>query len=246
MLGVKLSEAQSYLVKSSDLVNMVICDGFNHLISSETITSLKGQTNITSTNSSPFPRPPVPTPPIRTTLNHLNESINQNGNNGFHCTSDSSDAVNNIKGLNKNSPTPISTSTDQNSSSICNYDNLRSIDSDDSHLASPDRIKNSTSNNLINNNFSNNERPKMLNSTSLTSSINGKNGANMTSVNDNYNQQQISNLPITDKSLMNNIMNKSLPNDPKSQSMFTTNNNSNNINNVNVNNVSTFLKIIKT
>lgn len=243
----KLSEAQSYLVKSSENVHMVICDGFNHLISSETITSLKAQTSLTSTstlsNASPFPRPPVPIPPARSTINnnHLNDSnSNQNGNyNGCHNGNFASDNIDNINGSKNKPPTPTINLTLQNSSSSCNYDNLRSIDSDDSHLPSPDQIKNSTSSNLINNDSLNNEKPKIINSTSFTNSINGKNGVNApTSVNgNNINiQQQTPSLPINDKSLMNNIMSKTLFNDPKSQSMFT-NNNSNNTNNI-INNVS--------
>jgi hypothetical protein len=218
---------------------MVICDGFNHLISSETITSLKSQTSMTSTNTlsnaSPFPRPPVPIPPVRSTLNnHLNDShSNQNGNNnGNHNGNSISDNLENVNSYKNKPPTPTINLTLQNSSSTCNYDNLRSIDSDESHLPSPDQIKNSTSNNLIN------DKPKLINSTSFTNCSNGKNGVNTTPVNNGNNihsQQQTPCLPITDKSLMNNIMNKTLSNDPKSQSMFT-NNNSNNTNNT-LNNV---------
>lgn len=46
----KLSEAQSFLVKSSDQVYMVICDGYNHM---------GPQALITPTQHQPFPRLPL-------------------------------------------------------------------------------------------------------------------------------------------------------------------------------------------
>jgi hypothetical protein len=218
---------------------MVICDGFNHLISSETISTLKAQTSVSSTSTtinsiaSPFPRPPVPQPPARQMINNSSNDINHNGNekssnNGYHNGNgnvDTTDSTSNSFKINKAPPPPPPAKLAlQVSSSSCNYDNLRSIDSDDSHITSPEPLNGN--NHIID------DKSKLSNSNSFTNS-NIKNGVDTTTI--SVTQQQPSSMPITDKSIMNNIMNKTMANDSKSQSMFTNNSNNSNINTINGN-----------
>ena len=243
MLGVKLSEAQSYLVKSSEYVHMVICDGFNHMHNQNSLINENGVNVINGStpkqpaiNASPFPRPPAPLPPIRQT-NHLYDTSNgtpvlhTNGSaktNGH--VNDNVDFVSPSVYKNK-IPVPNKLPVAVSSSS-CNYDNLRNIDSDDSRLTSPDTLNNYA----FNSNMSDKTNGKLANSISFSNgTTNGTNGVhkpnnnNSTPINNantvnNIQQHTTSSLPITDKNLMSNIMNKSALNDPKSQSMFTNNN----------------------
>ena len=256
LLGVKLSEAQSYLIKASDYVHMVICDGFNitpkngQFTKSEVNNEISSNQQLTtssngiSVSASPFPRLP-PQPPLRQS-NNINNNSNSlydtpgnlnsfqltngipkiNGHYDSNINTDHPDFVNNKH----KAPGKLPLSMSNN----CNYDNLRNIDSDESRLTSPD-----VANNYI---FNTNGNSKMVNSVSFNASngstLNGKlksTPINSTSMLSNLQQQQNSSLPISDKNIMSNIMNKSLnPNDPKSQSMFTANTNSNtNSNSVN-------------
>lgn len=101
--------------------------------------------------------------------------------------------------LNKPSKLPITPSS-------CNYDNLRNIDSDDSRLTSPDTFDKLS-----------NSKPQQLITPILNLKLNNNNN-NSTPLNNSTNNNQ-------DKSLMNNIMNKSSQmNDSKSQSMFVNSN----------------------
>lgn len=223
---------------------MVICDGFNHMHNQNSLINENG-INVTngatpkqpSINASPFPRPPAPLPPIRQT-NILYDSSNgtpvlqTNGSaktNGH--ANDNVDFVSPSVYKNK-IPIPNKLPVAVSSSS-CNYDNLRNIDSDDSRLTSPDTVNNYTFNNIDKSNG------KLANSISFSNGgTNGTNGVhkpnnintNSTPINNantinNIQQHTTSSLPITDKNLMSNIMNYSSSNDPKSQSMFTNNKN---------------------
>lgn len=194
LLGVKLSEAQSYLVKSSDQVHMVVCDGFN--VPAGTL-SLTPQTSISPSNSLPFPTtnsssstpvvPPVTLP--KPVLSHQHSSGTTNGHGG-----DRTDLVNGSRFSSRTSvpSTPTTTLT----SAQCNYDNLRDIEGVTDDYTTVAQLNSSNGNGC---------KPPPLPSSSL---------------------------PITDKSLMNNILNKTTAAansiDPKSQSMFTANNNQNN------------------
>jgi len=204
LLGVKLSEAQSYLIKSSEYVHMVICDGFNAQSASDTKpASVKIEESFSNgkpinggLNSSPFPRVPPPQPPARQSINVHQNNGTLNGNhvsNGYLGPNDNVDFGSN--GLQVPNKLQIL------NSSNCNYDNLRSIDSDDSRLTSPDPV---------NSFIYNNGRTPTTNPPHALSAIQ---------------QHQTSSLPITDKNIMSNIMNKSNNVDLKSQSMMTTNTN---------------------
>jgi hypothetical protein len=123
------------------------------------------------------------------------------------------------------------------SSSACNYDNLRSIDSDDSRLTSPDMATSSNTNFLFNGTAPQTTN-KLAASVSFTNSTNGKTQQQQppvplkstpiiqnSQIATNIQQQQTSSLPLSDKNLMTNIMNRSnVVNDPKSQSMFAASN----------------------
>ena len=245
LLGVKLSEAQSYLIKSSDYVCMVICDGFN-VSKNANETSLHSETlqqNGTSSSSLPFPRPP-PVPAARQHITNGNGHHSNGNGNGVHNHNGYTDKDSTVNNHTLAIPNKLPVAT---SSSSCNYDNLRSIDSDDSHLTSPDVIQNYNFNSTTTTTMTTTSSitPKMPTSISFTQ--NTTNGTHLTTKNGNGNhnstpinplnavnqihQQQANSLPITDKHLMSNIMNKSnnvSMGDPKSQSMFTHNNNNSN------------------
>jgi hypothetical protein len=200
---------------------MVICDGFN----------VPEQNGNTQTPVAPFPRlnnkqnessTPLSTP---THLTHVpNGTTNkttlnghiQNGVNLSYSSIRNTNNNNNINNINNNNVVNKTPKLELNSPlSNCNYDNLRSVDDEDD---------NDSENNLQNEN----NAPK-LNGNGVS-----KNHAikNSTPINNNNlpAQQQTSSLPLTDKNLMNNIMNKTINNnfDIKSQSMFHPNNNNNN------------------
>lgn len=227
---------------------MVICDGFNinpknqftkPEVKNEILTNqqLTTSSNGLSITASPFPRLP-PQPPLRQSNNMINNpnslydtptNLNSfqltngipktNGHFDSNLNTDHHDFVTNKH----KAPGKLPLSMSNN----CNYDNLRNIDSDDSHLTSPDVV-----NNYI---FNTNGNSKMVNSVSFNASngstLSGKlksTPINSTSMLSNLQHQQNSSLPISDKNIMSNIMNKSLNlNDPKSQSMFNANTNSN-------------------
>ena len=206
-----MSEAQSYLIKSSEYVHMVICDGFNAQGASDTKAApqVKIEESLTNgkptggVNSSPFPRVPPPQPPARQLINVHQNNGTLNGNhasNGYLGHFDANAPNDNVdfgsNGLQVPNKLQIL------NSSNCNYDNLRSIDSgDDSRLTSPD---------AVNSFIYNNGRTPTTNPAHALSAIQ---------------QHQTSSLPITDKNIMSNIMNKSNNVDLKSQSMMTTNTN---------------------
>lgn len=198
LLGVKLSEAQSYLVKSSDQVHMVVCDGFNVAADSSSA-SLTPLTSMSPSSSLPFPTAnssssssstPVP-PPVTLPKPVFNV---QNATNGH--TGSGADRTD-FSGLNGNrfsrSSIPSTPTTTMNAQ--CNYDNLRDIEG-----ATEDYT--------------------------TVAQLNAANGNGVKPPP----PPPTSSLPITDKNLMNNIMNKTSGSgfDPKSQSMFTANNNQNN------------------
>jgi protein scribble len=244
LLGVKLSEAQSYLIKSSDYVSMVICDGFNVANTplantNETVyVNANGHhpnNNNISTSSLPFPRPP-PVPLARQSISTT--SNGKSNGNGIHVNNnkDNLDSTKTKKQLPSKLPVAIPT-TPTNTSSSCNYDNLRNIDeSDDSRLTSPDIISNynfinNTPNKLpVSQSFSNANNYTKTPLNSSNNNNNNNNNTNSTPVNplntiNNIQHNQANSLPITDKNLMSHIMNNTniSINDPKSQSMFTHN-----------------------
>ena len=207
---------------------MVICDGFN------------APTN-TSTPLAPFPRlnslqhtsnGMKPTYDLTETPVLLNGTLSGKAVTNGHSAppppvearkpSAKLQQINNNNNNNKNK---------HNNS--CNYDNLRSIDSDECQQSSPTES-----------NSASNLRAQFFK--------NGSNGACKLPVPVSANSTPVSNqstitssLPLTDKNLMLNIINRSSQQqDPKSQSMFTpTNGNSkNNISSNNNNNAS----IVKT
>lgn len=182
---------------------MVVCDGFN---------------NLPTTNQPPFPRLPS-NQLLKQSVSHgnqvsydlnetpvLNQSpiVQQNGTR----PATNGHVLDKGRLLNNNNNNNI------NNNSACNYDNLRDIETSSQC--------DSTGNNLS----------SLSSATSNDLFLKSKYGAtsNGQIINNNNNQQAAStSLPITDKSLMNNIMNKSTAqNDPKSQSMFTNNNNTTN------------------
>jgi hypothetical protein len=200
---------------------MVICDGFNvpppgvepiPFNSSETEASSINSTTTTTTtisNQLPFPRVPPPAPPARTMIPHSTE---QNQPTNGHHTSPSGPFLNGTHKSNgyqdkpSLTPTPTPTPTPPRqlhglSNSHCNYDNLRSIDSDESHLTTPEPPQ---------------TKPAFLLS-------NGSNKIKSTPANPSpaVQQQVTTSLPLTDKNIMSNIMNKSNGSDIKSQSMMT-------------------------
>lgn len=285
LLGVKLSEAQAYLVKSCDNVHMVVCDGFNHLLPKSALNNenngLGGEVNghqltngHSSSRSSPFPRPP-PQPPARNSanLNLITGHDHQANGNGVAASSLSSSSASTtssassttssnghsdtdlppeppikpatgyVNGYKLNKPiVPLPTATSSkhqqlpplsssNSSSNCNYDNLRNIDdSDDSHVTSPaDGIP---AHHLNGNGHQNSSSSSRLSSSNgnghVSSNGNGVKAATMMTpaALTNNTIQQPASAPITDKNLMKSIINKTISNssgDPKSQSMFTSN-----------------------
>ena len=284
LLGVKLSEAQAYLVKSCDSVHMVVCDGFNHLLPKSALNEnngleVNGHGHGQVTNghsmvkSAPFPRPP-PQPPARNSAN-LNlvapEQINGHGtaslsSSSASTTSSASSTSSNghsdtdlppepslsakppgyVNGYKINKPiVPLPTTkqlplSSSNSSNNCNYDNLRNIDSDDSHVTSPDTAPSIPNAHHLNGNGHQNSSSSSRLSTSIHTNGNGHavsngNGKMTTSttttpasINNQQHQQQHhpASAPITDKNLMKSIINKTINNsaaDPKSQSMFTSN-----------------------
>lgn len=226
---------------------MVICDGFNQLLPKSAHTDLEltnghHSTTTTTTNghhvkSSPFPRPP-PQPPARqlapSDANGLSSSsastTSSASSNGLSDTDQPSEpvakpaaatTVNGYK-LNKpivplpvGKPLPLSTS-----SSNCNYDNLRNIDSDDSHVTSPD----TAGPGHLNGGNSSHSAQRLSTSVHTNGNghvLNGKTTTTPTSNNSNINHP--ASAPITDKNLMKSIINKTINSDPKSQSMFTSN-----------------------
>jgi len=208
LLGVKLSEAQSYLIKSSEYVHMVICDGFNVPPPGvEPIPINKTEESLPVKNSLPFPRVPPPQPPTRQMIPVPPKKPELNGVNGVHKTNGHQDAID----FAKKQQQIITNNPPQQQNSNCNYDNLRNIDSDDSRLTSPEPSQAYLLNGsaaLSNNNFNN--KVKFISS-------------NSPSVQNSVNQQVNSSLPLTDKNIMSNIMNKSNNIDIKSQSMMTNN-----------------------
>lgn len=195
-MGVKLSEAQSYLVKSSDYVHMVVCDGFN-----------------VTQNSIPFPRlnatasSSIPNYDLNETPQFMPKSVVQPLNG--HLPGDRIDyGGQQMNGQRTKAPIPTPQSAQ------CNYDNLRDIDTDD-YLHSTN-----LSNNITNNNNTTTTTNNNGNTNNGSNNINGTKASTP--------QQHSSSLPITDKSLMNNIMSKS-GGDPKSQSMFANTNNTPNV-----------------
>jgi hypothetical protein len=197
---------------------MVICEGFNTILQQQQ-QQLQKQTdpvelytNGTKPSSAPFPKPP-PQPPARqfTLLSNGGSKVaDTNGNhkptNGHHNNNEE------ISTNNKKIPIPNKLPL-TNTTTTSNYDNLRNIDSDDSRLTSPDVI-----NNYL---FNGNSTPKMPNSQSFTKPITTPTPPPPTSLTK-------PSLPITDKNIMNNIMNKCNI-DPKSQSMMTTETTNNSI-----------------
>ena len=207
---------------------MVICDGFNVPFQNQIISNSNTNGSLIEQNgikplaqplSAPFPKPP-PQPPARqfTLINSNGSQVNDtNGHtktNGHHVNNNhnhnhnSEELTNNsIKKQHIPNKLPLVTST-----SSCNYDNLRNIDSDESRLTSPEAVNNY----LFNGNStpSLTATPKMPTSQSYTNNINKTKPT--TPLLGNSAQ------PITDKNIMNNIMNKCNNFDPKSQSMLTT------------------------
>ena len=181
---------------------MVICDGFNVPLQQLQANNSQNEQTTNNTNGikvSSFPKPP-PQPPARTFIPAPIQPVEQNGNHKL-----------NGNGLNhsdnsKKQPIIIPTKLPlTQSTSNCNYDNLRNIDSDDSRLTSPDVVNNY----LFNNSTPVTVTPKMPSSQSFT---NNKVKPTPPPVNPTA---------ITDKNIMNNIMNKCNI-DTKSQSMMTT------------------------
>lgn len=216
---------------------MVICDGFNVPNTPTSPSSLTNET-INGANSSinnngasmPFPRPP-PVPLARQSISSNGNGINNHSSSKENKNGNQQDNLDTASKQIKQAPNKLAVI----SSSSCNYDNLRSIDSgDDCHLTSPDT-------NIPSYNFNTSaSTPKMPTSISFTQKpSNGNhytkmpisNSSASTPINplnaiNNIQNQQANSLPITDKNLMSNIMNKTniSINDPKSQSMFTHNN----------------------
>lgn len=247
LLGVKLSEAQSYLIKTSDYVHMVICDGFNVPLQQEQQQQQQQSSNgtpkppLTASSSAPFPKPP-PQPPARqfTSLNNnlpkFESSSNGTSTNSVNTsTTTTTTSTNNKLNGNHSEESPLATSGKKpqpaiptklpltTSTSNCNYDNLRNIDSDESRLTSPEVVNNYSFNG--NNTNNGNSTSKMTNSQSFTKSKPVTPASNPVPPSNATNS-------ITDKSIMNNIMNKCNNFDPKSQSMLTTTNTDSNGNSV--------------
>lgn len=218
LLGVKLSEAQSYLVKSSDTVHMVICDGFNVAPPGvEPIPlNIEEPNTINAPSQLPFPRVPPPAPPSRTMIPSTTERQSTNGHHSTNMTTPNGSYLNGNQYSNGCQETIESIKAKQNltptppkqlhglSNSNCNYDNLRSIDSDEAHLTTPEP-----------------PQPKNLFPTNGILNKN-KTPTNPSSVINSTQQQVTASLPLTDKNIMSSIMNKSNNNDIKSQSMMTT------------------------
>lgn len=172
---------------------MVVCDGFNVPPPGVEIASTNDDSMNKQPNSLPFPRVPPPQPPARQSIPNLN-GHNGNFSNGNHKSNGLHDDL--------DSSIQAQSKLQITSSSNCNYDNLRSIDSDDSRLTSPEPSQ-CYSFNATPNNFKINQTP-----TNKPAAVNAV-------------QQQItSSLPLTDKNIMSNIMNKSNNIDIKSQSMM--------------------------
>lgn len=211
LLGVKLSEAQSYLVKSSEYVHMVVCDGFNVPPPGVDPIPINDEPlpNTNNKNSLPFPRVPPPQPPARTILpeptNGHNKTQNNSCVNGNNQVNGHRDSVDFAKNNNTGAPLQTPNKLQIVSNSNCNYDNLRNIDSDDSRLTSPEPNQN-----------------YLLNGTSNSNKIKST-PVNTTPTVNSVHQQVTSSLPLTDKNIMSNIMNKSNNIDIKSQSMMTAN-----------------------
>ena len=219
MLGVKLSEAQSYLIKSTDSVHLVICDGFNKAPPGvEPIPlSIDEPSSIKTSCQLPFPRVPPPAPPSRTLIPPITENSPRNGNqitnittpngsylNGNQKENGCQETIDSIKAKQNLTPTPPK-QLHGLSNSNCNYDNLRSIDSDESHLTTPEPPQ--PKNYFLPNGTTQNKNKTPNNTSSVTNSV----------------QQQVTaSLPLTDKNIMSSIMNKSSISDIKSQSMMTT------------------------
>ena len=173
LLGVKLSEAQSYLIRSSELVHMVVCDGFNHLIDADTAAKLNdhngpqpstlarlnartttptstASTTTTAAATTPFPQPPpppptVPKPTLRQTLGQTQASLSNglvvdvlNGASATTTTTTASsgcisDHVDFKTIANQLVPVAFksaSVATTSSSAACDNYDNLNNIDDD--------------------------------------------------------------------------------------------------------------------
>lgn len=203
LLGVKLSEAQSFLIKTSEIVHMVICDGFNAESSPSVTTN--------STPMAPFPR--------------LNKSANGNGNNGsagYDLTETPVLLNGNLSKLNGAhnetliTPNPkriVSHNNNGNNvSSSCNYDNL--------HDMEPAGDETDNSQPMTRSQFYANEKAKFFANGNGNGKVNNNTTIPSTPINPIAQNQSV---PITDKSLMNNILNKASLNDSKSQSMFTPN-----------------------
>jgi len=202
LLGVKLSEAQSYLIKSSETVHMVICDGFN--VPPPGVEPIPlNKIEEPPKSSLPFPRIPPPQPPARQSIPASTNGHSTNGLNGIHKPNGHQDSIDSAK---KAGNLQI-----LSSSNNCNYDNLRNIDSDESRLTSPEPNQNYLLNGtpVGNNKFNNNIKSTPTNPPQVVNSVH---------------QQVTTSLPLTDKNIMSNIMNKSNNIDIKSQSMMTNTN----------------------
>jgi hypothetical protein len=198
---------------------MVICDGFNVPLQNQnqinrSLIEQNGTKPPVQPLSAPFPKPP-PQPPARqfTLINNGLQVNDTNGHiktNGHHTNNNHSSEEITNNSINKQlipNKLPLVTST-----SNSNYDNLRNIDSDDSRLTSPEVVNNYLFNGNSTSTLS--ATPKMPTSQSYINNI--KNNKPTPPLSSNSSQ------PITDKNIMNNIMNKCNNFDPKSQSMLTT------------------------
>ena len=194
---------------------MVVCDGFNVPPPGVEPIPLNDESILINSkpNSLPFPRVPPPQPPARTLIpqsepmNGHHTPTNGSHTNGIHKSNGHQDTIDFVK--NNNSTPQLPSKLQIVSNSNCNYDNLRNIDSDDSRLTSPEPVHNYIFNGKSQTHFHNNN----IKSTPT----------NPASVVNSVNQQVTTSLPLTDKNIMSNIMNKTNDFDMKSQSMMTTN-----------------------
>jgi hypothetical protein len=265
LLGVKLSEAQSYLIKSSDYVHMIICDGFNTTrrslqpqpqSQSQSVTPTKMNEQLINDHKTKIPSPIVKTsepsqpPPSFPRLSQPPQPAARQSVNIYD--QQKQDEIDNQKPLISSQKPKLIIETNSPLSN-CNYDNLTSVNEDDSSLnknvqlssiTTPQHISGGIKGNsfheanhrLITNDDDDNRneltespiQPATTTTTTINNLNNKSTPINTNKVINSIQQQQTSSLPlpviVNDKNLMNNIMNKTNNNDFKSQSMFTANN----------------------
>ena len=118
LLGVKLSEAQSFLVKSSDSITMIVCDGFN----------VPQANTITNTPMAPFPRVNKPQASASCSFGDETPILQNKTTLNGHIAQQSAG----LSYSKLSSKTPkLELNSPPFASSIGNYDNLRNIDSDE-------------------------------------------------------------------------------------------------------------------